>query len=121
PMTGGEVFGELAALTRQARGATVFANSEKVELLEIRWQGLRELKKFDEAMDKLINERYRDRGLRIFFRQWPLSRDLSEEDREELRQKTEFITYGRYDWTGDYKRMVKQGTVAQGANEVVIA
>src|SRR5713101_86754 len=43
PMKSGEFFGEIAALTRQPRSAKIFANTEEVKLLEIRWQGLNEL------------------------------------------------------------------------------
>src|SRR4051812_23604589 len=38
----GEIFGELAALSRTPRTATVLADGQ-TELLEIRWQGLRDL------------------------------------------------------------------------------
>ena len=120
-MRAGEIFGEIAALTRQPRTRTIFANSEEVELLEIRWQGLRELKKSDPGLDTRINEQYRKFGLRTYFDKAPLFRDLPGPVREQLREKTEFITYGRYDWTGDYKRMVQQGKIAPGASEVVMA
>ena len=41
-MSAGDVFGEIAALSRMPRTATIFAASERAELLEIRWQGLRD-------------------------------------------------------------------------------
>ena len=40
----GHVFGELAALTRTPRSATVIAQG-RAQVLEIRWQGLRDLMK----------------------------------------------------------------------------
>ena len=43
-LEGGALFGELAALGRTPRTATIFAEKDS-ELLEIRWQGLRELRK----------------------------------------------------------------------------
>ena len=44
----GALFGELAALGCVPRTATVFAEREAT-VLEIRWQGLRELRKYDEG------------------------------------------------------------------------
>src|SRR6185436_2336905 len=43
----GEFFGEMAALTRAPRSSSLFADTGEVELLELRWQALRDLKKFD--------------------------------------------------------------------------
>lgn len=48
-MKAGEIFGELSALTRTPRSATVVAGSE-ARVLEIRWQGFRDLMKFDPAL-----------------------------------------------------------------------
>jgi Fe-S-cluster-containing dehydrogenase component/CRP-like cAMP-binding protein len=121
PMAPGVFFGEIAALTRSPRSATVFANSDDVELLEIRWQGLRELKKYDKALDEYINNNYRQRVLNDVLKLSPIFGQLTKEVRDQVREQTEFATHGRYDWTGDYKKMVKQGTIAQGADEVVIA
>ena len=44
----GELFGEIAALTRTPRSATVLA-TEPCKLLEIRWQGFRDILKRDSA------------------------------------------------------------------------
>jgi CRP-like cAMP-binding protein len=44
-LTAGALFGELAALGRVPRTASVFAETD-TKLLEIRWQGLREIRKY---------------------------------------------------------------------------
>jgi CRP-like cAMP-binding protein len=55
----GEIFGELAALTRSPRSATVFAEGDAV-LLEIRWQGLRDLMRRTDALRLHIERLYRE-------------------------------------------------------------
>ncbi|HBP22727.1 MAG TPA: hypothetical protein DEA08_33725, partial [Planctomycetes bacterium] len=62
----GEVFGEIAALTRTPRTASVVPDSDEVRLLEIRWQGLRALVGEDEAFQRYVEERYRDSSRRSY-------------------------------------------------------
>ena len=71
-MTAGEFFGEIAALSRMARTSTIFADSDDAELLEIRWQGLRDLMKSDDALRAHINKIYRERALASYLRATPL-------------------------------------------------
>ena len=51
----GEIFGELSALTRTPRSATVVAGS-KTRVLEIRWQGFRDLMKSDSALRQHVDQ-----------------------------------------------------------------
>src|SRR6185295_4196202 len=71
----GEIFGELAPLTRSPRSATVLADN-RTTLLEIRWQGLRDLMRRTPAIREHIERLYRDNSLRVHLREMPLFRDL---------------------------------------------
>ena len=71
----GELFGELAALTRSPRSATVFAEDDAV-LVEIRWQGLRDLMRRTDALRRHVERLYRENSLRVHLRETPLLADL---------------------------------------------
>ena len=118
-MTAGDFFGEIAALSRMPRTATIFAASEEAELLEIRWQGLRDLMKYDEALRKHINRIYRERALASYLRATPLFRHLTKEQLDEVAHQVEFATYGDYDWSGDYKRLAQSGGVRPEREPVI--
>jgi Fe-S-cluster-containing dehydrogenase component/CRP-like cAMP-binding protein len=118
PRVEGEIFGEMAALTRMPRANTVYANSEEVELLEIRWQGLRELLYCDDTFKSYMEARYRESAAsEAFFASDPLFSELSMEVRSELAKTVQFETYGRYDWTSSFKEMTSQA----GADEALVA
>lgn len=104
----GALFGELAALGRVPRTASIFAE-EEAELLEIRWQGLREIRKYDANWRRKIDERYRENALKVHLKETPLFADLGTEELEEVANATLFETYGSFDWNVSYKRMREQG------------
>lgn len=93
----GEIFGELAALTRTPRTATVLADGEAI-LLEIRWQGLRDLMRRTDALRQHIERLYRENSLRVHLRETPLLSQLPAEDLEEVAEATIFETHGDFQW-----------------------
>jgi len=119
-MTSGEFFGEIAALSRMARTSTIFADSDDAELLEIRWQGLRDLMKYDDALRTHINKIYRERALASYLRATPLFKNLSKEQLDRVAEAVEFSTFGDYDWSGEYKRLAQSGSVRPEKEPVIV-
>ena len=113
----GQLFGELAALGRIPRAVTVFAETDAT-LLEIRWQGLRELRKFDKNWRRRIDENYRKNALRAALKETSLFKDLDADALQKVADATLFETYGSFDWHTTYKRMRQKGSAA---DEPIIA
>lgn len=99
----GALFGELAALGRMPRTATVVASSE-VELLEIRWQGIREIMRFDKNFKQAVESKYRQNALFQHLAETEIFKNLPEQAFDELVEKALFETHGSFDWYIDYKR-----------------
>lgn len=116
----GDFFGESAALARMPHTGTVFAETDGTELLEIRWQGLRELLRYDAELRAHIDDLYRERGLKAHLRSVPILRFIEERELEMIAAKTEFHTYGEYDWSGEYKRKAKTQRSGDLEDEPVI-
>lgn len=115
----GELFGELAALGRIPRTATVVADGQAT-LLEIRWQGLRDLRKYDQALQAQVDSQFRRFGLANTLWATPMLAQLSVEDAQRVAETAEFETYGSYDWYGTYQQLRKKDADPL-ANEPIIA
>jgi Fe-S-cluster-containing dehydrogenase component/CRP-like cAMP-binding protein len=109
----GEIFGELAALSRAPRTATVFADGPAT-LLEIRWQGLRDLMRFTVALRLHVEQLYRDNSLRVHLRETPLLKALPPDALDGVADATVFESYGSFDWYSDFgkKRHDPAGQIA---------
>ncbi len=115
----GALFGELAALGRTPRTSTIFAETY-TELLEIRWQGLREFRKYDQGWRRLIHQRYRANALNAHLRATSIFSHLSDEDLQEVADATLFETYGKFDWHLTYNKLMDQDKVQGVKDEPVI-
>ncbi len=117
----GELFGELAALGRSERTATVFAKGP-VELLEIRWQGLRDLMRGDSDFRRLVDNRFREVALAEFLRNSPIFAHLrnDEEAMAELVAQTQLETYGEFDRVGSFKAVAAEAVETDLADEPLI-
>lgn len=128
----GDVFGELAAMGRIPRTATIFAEGE-VELLEIDWQGLRDIRRYDEAFREHIDTLYRKRGAEEALRSTWLFTHLAHASAPEncpcekcvamnkIVESTLLETYGSFEWHRSYKQMVEATAADRLEYEPIIA
>ena len=104
----GEWFGELAALGRTPRTATTFAETDAT-LLEVRWQGLREIRRFDDGFRHTIDQRYRQNALLVSLHEMELFSNLDKEVLGKIADATLFETYGAFDWHVSFQRLQSLG------------
>jgi Fe-S-cluster-containing dehydrogenase component/CRP-like cAMP-binding protein len=116
----GELFGELAALTRTPRTATVIADGAAT-LLEIRWQGLRDLMRRTPAIRQHVGQLYRDNSLRVHLRETQLLRDLTADALDRIAAETAFESYGNFDWYTDFSGDCARDPTERIAAEPLIA
>jgi Fe-S-cluster-containing dehydrogenase component/CRP-like cAMP-binding protein len=116
----GEMFGELAALARTPRTATVVADATCL-LLEIRWQGLRDLMRRTPALRQHVERLYRENSLRVHLRETPLMKNLPNEVLEQVAAATVFESYGNFDWYTDFGPQRRRDPAEQLAAEPLIA
>ena len=115
----GELVGEIAALERSQRTATLYSVGE-AELLEIRWQGLRDLMQRDAELKEFVLSRYRERSLFVELKNIPLLAGLEDSALEVLVAAATFQQYGSFDWYTSYKQLLKDRPEQRLQEEQVI-
>ena len=99
----GDMFGEIAALGRTQRTATVISDGPS-ELLEIRWQGLRDIRRRVDDFRKHVDRLYRERSLASHLQATPMFQHLDDAAISRIADETLFETYGDFDWNTQYQR-----------------
>lgn len=102
-LTAGTMFGEISALARTPRTATIIANGD-VEILEMRWQGLREIRKRNAAFRAHLDDLYRTRSLLNYLSGSAYFENVSPEALQEIVEKTTYETYGTFEWTSVFRK-----------------
>jgi len=98
PLRAGAFFGEIGAIYRMPREVSIVA-ATAARVLEIRWQGLRDLMEADEGIERHIDEMYRKRSLKGALESISLFKSLPESELPQVK----FSTYGKYDeWSSEY-------------------
>ncbi len=115
----GEMFGEVAAMYRSPRTATVIAETEAT-LLEIRWQGLKILRR-DQNFADTLDAHYREHWLSIHLRELPLLRYLPESSLARVAAATAMHSFGRMEWNADYKKTRLLPVQQQIESEPIVA
>lgn len=115
----GELFGEVAAMYRSPRTATVVAETEAT-LLEIRWQGLRIMRR-DKGFADTLDEHYRKHWLPVHLREIPLLRHLPESSLARVVDATQMRSFGRMEWNAGYRKTRKLPVEEQIESEPLVA
>lgn len=127
----GEIFGEIAALSRTPRSASVLAAEGGAVLLEIGWKGLNDIRKYSPGWKRMIDEQYRATSLVTHLRNAEYTRHLGQAPQvpagkeggrisefEHVAEHTKFHSYGEFEWKESFKEMAEGGS---GDSEPVIA
>ena len=118
PLGVGEIFGEMAAITRSQHRYTVVANTPTV-VLEIRWQGLRILRR-DKNFREYLDTRFRETSLQTHLRETPLLRFLDEAIMAKVIAETTIHSIGEREWFSDYRNTQTMDVQSQITREPLI-
>ena len=116
----GELFGEVAAMHRTPHSVSVVAASDDTELLEIRWQGLRMLRR-DRGFSDAMESHFRKHWLEPHLAEIPLFRFLPPEQLAGLAAATGLRSFGDLQWDADYRQSRRRPAAQQIAAEPVVA
>lgn len=116
----GAAFGEIAALSRAPRTATAIAETD-TEVVELRWQGLRDIRRRDSGFREHIDGLYRERSLAQHLREAPLFAHLDEEAINEIARHTAFESHGTSEWFRDFRRVKEDDRAGVLEQEPVVA
>ncbi len=114
----GDLFGEVSVFERGTRNATVFTETDAM-LLEIRWQGLRDICKYDKDWRLRIEEQYRKRALINHLQASLLFHGLDASVLQKIADQTLFENYGEFEWGTQFKRFREVETEHPNVESVI--
>lgn len=119
----GQLFGHISCMSRSPRSATAIA-AERTEILEIKWQALRDIMRYSKEFRSQLEEEYRRESLVVQLRTIDIFKKLADEQIKALADCAIFETYGLTDWNNalrkardqddEHVRMPEELIVAQG-------
>ena len=112
----GHMIGEIAALSRSQRTTTLISAST-TKLLEIRWQGLRDIRKRAKEFRDMVDQLYRKNSLESHLESIPLFQHLSDAQMEKVTEATIFETYGNFEWYSSFKQAHSHKDYSSLSNE----
>ena len=92
-----------------------------VTLVEIRRQGVRDIRRWVKVFRDQVDHLYRENSLRAHLRQTLIFQHLTDENVSEIAVKTRFEAYGDFDWHISYNRMVEKASGYRLEDEPIIA
>lgn len=116
----GDLFGESAVLGRTEMTNTVVSN-EKTQVLEIRWQGLRDICKYAPDFNRSIESLYRERGLYEHLLSVPLFRHVTKEKIRALADVAQYEVYGEFAWQRKFQQASKKVETSDDYNSLIEA
>ena len=116
----GQLFGEIAALTRAARTTSIVAAGE-VEVLEIRRQAVREIRRRVATFREYVDHLYRSHTLITHLQNTPIFSHLGADLIKTIAEATVFESYGDFDWHISFNRLADASSQERLAEEPVIA
>jgi len=115
-----QMFGETAALSRTPHTASVFADNV-AELLELRWQGLRDIRRWSAPFRKHLDQLYRSRRLTSHLCEAPILQSLDDGALAVIAEQTILESHGDQEWFSEYKRLLSSDSKDIIKSEPVIA
>ncbi len=116
----GDIFGESAVLGRTMMSNTVVAN-RRVEVLEVRWQGIRDICKYEKRFKAYIDKLYRERGLYEELLSQPLFKSVAKEKLMALAQQALFEVHGTFDWHKGFQKAASEARSDHDINRIIQA
>lgn len=114
----GDLFGESAVLGRTEMTNTV-VSKERTRVLEIRWQGLRDICKYAPDFKQMVEQLYRERGLYEQLLSVPLFKHVSKDKIHALAEVALYEIHGEFAWQRKFQKASKEAETNDNYNRLI--